>query len=94
MYTIDIYQWYILKGKAGHERARRTRKFGDSLMSKTDTAMTNEVLCKILCHNLTCLIQEQETLGITPIFWKDEQLADGEKPAILPMIAQYEGRQQ
>jgi len=64
------------------------RKFGDSVISKTDTAMVNEVLCKFLCHNLTCLIQEQETLGITPVFWKDEQLADGEKPAILPMIAQ------
>ncbi len=60
------------------------RKFGDSVMSKTDTAMTNEVLCKILCHNLTCLIQEQETLGIAPIFWKDEdpEVIDGE---ILPM---------
>jgi hypothetical protein len=34
--------------------------------------MKNEVLCKILCHNLTCLIQEQETLGNVPIFWKDE----------------------
>ena len=41
-------------------------------MSKTDAAMVNEVLCKLLCHNLTCLIQEQETLGIVPIFWKDE----------------------
>jgi transposase len=49
------------------------RKFGDSVMSKTDAAMTNEVLCKILCHNLTCLIQEQETLGIVPVFWKDEE---------------------
>lgn len=48
------------------------RKFGDSVMSKTDVAMKNEVLCKILCHNLTCLIQEQETLGIVPVFWKDE----------------------
>jgi hypothetical protein len=53
-------------------------------MSKTDTAMTNEVLCKILCHNLTCLIQEQETLGIAPIFWKDEasEVIEGD---ILPM---------
>ena len=42
------------------------------MVSKTDAAMTNEVLCKILCHNLTCLIQEQETLGIVPIFWKEE----------------------
>ena len=50
--------------------------------------MVNEVLCKFLCHNLTCLIQEQETLGITPVFWKDEQLAADEKPAILPMVAQ------
>jgi transposase len=48
------------------------RKFGDSVVSKTDTAMVNEVLCKLLCHNLTCLIQEQETLGIVPVFWKDE----------------------
>lgn len=48
------------------------RKFGDSVRSKTDTAMVNEVLCKFLCHNLTCLIQEQETLGIIPVFWKDE----------------------
>jgi hypothetical protein len=32
------------------------RKFGDSVMSKTDAAMANEVLCKVLCHNLTCPI--------------------------------------
>jgi transposase len=67
------------------------RKFGDSVVSKTDTAMMNEVLCKLLCHNLTCVIQEQETLGIVPIFWKDEPqedavtLDDG-APAILPLV--------
>ena len=33
--------------------------------------MANEVLCKFLCHNLSCLIMEQETLGIAPVFWKD-----------------------
>jgi hypothetical protein len=59
------------------------RKFGDSVMSRADDAMTNEVLCKILCHNLTCLIQEQETLGIVPVFWKDERPDDA--PAILSM---------
>lgn len=48
------------------------RKFGDSVMSKSDTAMVNEVLCKLLCHNLCCLIQEQEELGIAPVFWKNE----------------------
>jgi transposase len=61
------------------------RKFGDSVMSKDDTAMVNEVLCKLLCQNLTCLIQEQETLGIIPVFWKDEEEQEPDNPAILPM---------
>lgn len=52
------------------------RKFGDSVMSRSDVGMVNEVLCKILCHNLTCLIQEQETLGIVPVFWKNETEQD------------------
>ncbi len=47
------------------------RKFGDSVRSKNDAAMENEVLCKLLCHNLCVLIQEQHELGIEPISWKD-----------------------
>jgi len=39
-------------------------KFGDSVRSKTETAQTNEVLCKILCHNLCCVIQSMYELGI------------------------------
>ena len=31
--------------------------------------MKNEVLCKVLCHNLCCLIQSQCELGIEPVFW-------------------------
>jgi hypothetical protein len=27
----------------------------------------------------TCLIQEQETLGIVPVFWKDEEQEEGER---------------
>ncbi len=60
------------------------RKFGDSVRSKSDTGMINESLCKILCHNLTCLIQEQETLGIVPVFWKDEA-EPAVRPDVLPM---------
>jgi hypothetical protein len=71
------------KETSGNLQSAAVRKFGDSVMSKSDTAMTNEVLCKILCHNLTCLIQEQETLGISPVFWKDE--AGSIEPEILPM---------
>jgi transposase len=45
------------------------RKFGDFVRSKSDVAMTNEVLCKILCHNLVVLIHEMYELGIEPVFW-------------------------
>jgi hypothetical protein len=44
-------------------------KFGDSLRSKTDTAMANEALCKVLCHNLCCLIQSAYELGVEATFW-------------------------
>jgi transposase len=55
------------------------RKFGDSVRSKTETAMTNEVLCKFLCHNLCVLNQEQHELGIEVEFWKpaDRVLRNG-----------------
>jgi hypothetical protein len=44
-------------------------KFGDSLRSKTKTAQINEALCKVLCHNICCLIQSIFELGIEPTFW-------------------------
>jgi transposase len=59
------------------------RKFGDSVRSKTDVAMVNEVLCKVLAYNLCCLIQEQCELGIEPVFWAEEKLP--QIPVILPL---------
>jgi transposase len=44
-------------------------KFGDSLRSKTKTAQVNEALCKILCHNICCLIQSMFELNLKPKFW-------------------------
>lgn len=44
------------------------RKFGDFVRSKTDVAMVNEALAKVLCHNLVVLIHESFELGINPIF--------------------------
>jgi hypothetical protein len=46
-------------------------KFGDSLRSKTKTAQINEALCKILCHNICCLIQSMYELNLKPKFWKE-----------------------
>jgi transposase len=43
-------------------------KFGDAVRSKTTIAMRNEALCKILCHNICCLISAMYELGIEPNF--------------------------
>jgi transposase len=51
-------------------------KFGDSLRSKTDVSMINEALCKLLCHNLCCIISSIYELGINPIFWSHDVLAE------------------
>jgi transposase/predicted nucleic acid-binding Zn finger protein len=47
-------------------------KFGDGVRSKTDLAMKNEVLAKVLCHNICCLIGAMHELGIQPDFHATE----------------------
>jgi transposase len=44
-------------------------KFGDSVRSKTDVAMKNEVLAKFVCHNICCLIATAYELGVDPTLW-------------------------
>jgi transposase len=44
------------------------RKFGAAVRSKRFTAQVNEILCKILCHNLSCLVHAMRELGIEPSF--------------------------
>lgn len=44
------------------------RKFGGAVRSKRFVAQTNEVLCKILCHNLSVLVHAMHELGIEPSF--------------------------
>jgi len=52
-------------------------KFGDGLRSRTKTAQINEALCKILCHNLCCLIQSMFELNIKPEFWAEQTSFQG-----------------
>ncbi|HZL18961.1 MAG TPA: transposase [Polyangia bacterium] len=44
------------------------RKFGGAVRSKRFVAQTNEILCKILCHNLTMVVHAMHELGIQPDF--------------------------
>jgi len=40
------------------------RKFGESLKSKSYDGQANEVLCKVICHNLVCLISAIYEIGL------------------------------
>ena len=43
-------------------------KFGEKVRAKSDTAMVNEVLVRVLCHDVCVLIRLMYALGITPVF--------------------------
>ncbi|MFZ0308792.1 MAG: transposase [Candidatus Sulfotelmatobacter sp.] len=65
----EFLQHYHKRSNVETAFSMMKRKFGDGLRSKTDVAMVNETLCKILCHNLVVLIHEMCELGIDPVFW-------------------------
>ncbi|MGB6946167.1 MAG: transposase, partial [Bryobacteraceae bacterium] len=56
------------------------RKFGGAVRSKDVTAQINEVLCKVVAHNLCVLVQSIFELGIEPIFWANSAAAQQVKP--------------
>ena len=50
-------------------------KFGDSGRSKGELAMLNELLAKLVCHNLCRLISAMYEMGMNPGFWTQESQA-------------------
>ena len=50
-------------------------KFGETLRSETPTAQVNELLCKVLAHNICILIQSIYELGVEPTFWAEPSVA-------------------
>jgi transposase len=50
-------------------------KFGERIRSRGVTAQVNEVLCKVLCHNLCCVIQSMYELGVEPDYCAENNLA-------------------
>ncbi len=50
-------------------------KFGTRVRAKTPTAQVNEVLAKVLCHNLCCLVSAFYELGVDATFSHSESVA-------------------
>ncbi len=69
MNQVEFYQHYHKRSNVESTFSMVKAKFGGHLRSKTFTAQANEALCKILCHNLCCLIQSAYELGIEATFW-------------------------
>jgi transposase len=49
------------------------RKFGDAVRSKTEVAMKNEVLAKLVCHNVSQLIHLSHELGLAVNFGSETE---------------------
>ncbi|MBN9524410.1 hypothetical protein J0H58_38830 [bacterium] len=56
------------------------REFAEAVRSKTPVVQKNEVLCKFICQNVTCLIGAMYKPGIAQPTWREED--DGERPTI------------
>jgi transposase len=74
-----MYHFFMLNGdqfdESYHKRSNVETtmhmiksKFGDRVRSKTWTAQVNEMLCKIICHNICVVIQEMFERNISPDF--------------------------
>lgn len=58
------------------------RKFGDAVRNKTEVAIKNEVLAKVLCHNIVVVIHEMHELGI-------DSAGFGSPPKSEPMLLKF-----
>lgn len=69
----DFLEHYHKRSNAESTVQMIKSKFGDSVKSKDWQAQVNEVLCKIICHNICVVIQEMHELGIKPLFCVESQ---------------------
>lgn len=69
----EFLQHYHKRSNAETSVMMVKSKFGGSVRSKTWTAQINEVLCKIICHNICVVIQEMHELGINSNFCVESQ---------------------
>ena len=63
----EFMQHYHLRSNVETTNFMIKSKFGDFVRSKDNTARINEVLLKVLCHNIVVLIHEMNELDIEPL---------------------------
>jgi len=71
----DFLDRYHLRSNVETTFSSIKRKFGGAVRAKNQQAQFNEVLAKVLCHNLACLVHEIHELGIEPRFWMPREVA-------------------
>jgi hypothetical protein len=93
MWREEFLGHYHLRSNVESVFSAIKRKYGDAVRSKIAPATHNEVLCKILCNNLGCVIQAWYVLGIDPADWGMQPRGDGpaeddgdRRPTILPLV--------
>ncbi|MDD2834778.1 MAG: transposase [Methanothrix sp.] len=64
----EFMEHYHKRSNVEATNAAIKRKFGETLKSKNPTAQVNELLAKIIAHNLTVVIHEMYENGIQPEF--------------------------
>jgi len=68
----EFYERYNLRNNAESTHSMLERRFTDRLVSKTDEAAENEILCMVLAHNICCVIMSIYCLGLDPEFWEEK----------------------
>jgi transposase len=76
---LDFLEHYGKRSNVESTFSMIKAKFGASVRSKSKTAQVNEVLCKLVCHNICVLIQSIHELGIEPIFNNKQFVENTEK---------------
>lgn len=78
MYREDFSAHYHKRSNVESTMSMIKAKFGEHIRSKTDTAIVNELLCKVLCHNICVVISSMYELGIEPTFCAKSRSAQKE----------------
>ena len=60
----EFVQNYMNRSNVGNALHMSKSKFGSTLKSRTFEAQKNEALCKVICHNIACLIHAINEFGI------------------------------